>query len=410
MHIRSITVDDGGLMTVTLDEGRLHSIEVRGLKRNRPWTVMREFPLRAGDLFTLRKAERGVAQIYGTTLFESVLLSTSPANPGAQAILRVRERESPQLRLGGGFSSERKGRGFAEFLNDNVGGLGARLSLFGKYGELDEEVRARFVFDRIFKTFLTAEMETRWVREEHNSFNRQHDKEAFYFFERSRASLWLGQQMRRWGQLAGGLAVERIRGGGVPEESEAQVTILRVRSLVDTEDKYPFPSRGIKFTGLYDVAVRQWSDNRAFNRVSVSADLSHPVLKRTVFHGAGRYRWNDRILPLWATYYLGGRESLLGLHEGELAGNVMLSGLFELRYDLLSRFLADAYLSLLYTVGAVSEKSDPVPESGSYLHGIGMSLAFSTFLGPVSFTYGHLLPSHCGGDQPRVYIEIGHKF
>jgi outer membrane protein assembly factor BamA len=358
----------------------------------------------------LRRAERGVAQIYGTALFESVLLSVSSVNPGARAILRVRERESPQLRLGGGFSSERKGRGFAEFINDNVGGFGARLSLFGKYGELDEEVRARLVFDRIFKTYLTAEMESRWVREEQNSFNHQHDKEAFYFFERSGASLWLGQQMRRWGQLAAGLAVEKIRGGGVPEESEAQVTTMRVRSLVDTEDKYPVPSRGIKFTGLYDVAVRQWSDDRAFNRLNFSADLSHPVLKRTVFHGAGRYRWNDRLLPLWATYYLGGRESLLGLHEDELAGNVVISGLFELRYDLLSRFLADAYLSLLYTVGTVSERSDPVPESGSYLHGIGVSLAFSTFLGPLSFTYGHLLPSHYGGDQPRIYLDFGHKF
>lgn len=410
MHIESIAVDSGGVMTVTVDEGRLQSLEVRGLKRNPPWTVLREFPLRAGDLFLLRRAKRGIAQIYGTALFESVLLSLSPARHGVRAVLRVRERESPQLRLGGGFSSERKGRGFAEFLNDNVGGFGARLSLFGKYGELDEEVRARLVFDRIFKTYLTAELETRWVREEYNFFNRHHDKEGFYFFERWGADLWLGQQLRRWGQLAAGLALERIRGGGVPDEPEGQVTTVRTRSLVDTEDEYPFPSRGIRFTGLYDVAVPQWSDNRALNRVNISADFNHPLLKRTVFHGAGRYQWNDRKLPLWASYRLGGRESLLGLHEAELAGNVKLSALFEIRYDLLSRFLADAYLSCLYTVGAVSERSDPFPDSGSYQHGVGVSLALSTFLGPFHFTYGHLLPSHAGGDQPRVYIDLGHKF
>ena len=87
-----------------------------------------------------------------------------------------------------------------------------------------------------------------------------------------------------------------------------------------------------------------------------------------------------------------------------------LSSLFEIRYDLLSRFLADAYLSFLYTVGAVSQKSDPFPDSGAYLHGAGVRLALSTFLGPISFTYGHLLPSHAGSDQPRIYFDLGHEF
>ncbi|MFH1010560.1 MAG: patatin-like phospholipase family protein [bacterium] len=410
MRITRITLDGSGAMTVTLDEGRLRSIEVQGLKRNRPWTVLREFPLRAGDRFTLRRAERGIAQIYGTNLFESVFLSLLPSGQSTRAILRVRERESPQLRLGGGFSSERKGRGFAEFLNDNVGGLGARLSLFGKYGELDEELRTRLVFDRIFKTYLTTELEASWRREEYNFFNRQHDKEGFYFFERTGADLWLGQQFWRWGQLAGGFAFEKIEAGGVPDEPETQLASVCARSLIDTEDKYPFPTRGIKFSGIYSVLIPEWSDDWACNRLDILADLNHPFLKRTVFHSAGYYQWNDRRLPLWGHYRLGGRESLLGLHEAELNGNVKLSGLFEIRYDLISRLIADAYVSFLYTVGAVSDRSDPFPDAGAYLHGVGMSLSLSTFLGPVSFTYGHLLPSHQGEDQPRFYINLGHKF
>lgn len=410
MRINRITLDSKGTMVVAIDEGQLQDITVQGLRRNRPWAVLREFPLRVGDRFVLRKAERGIAQIYGTDLFESVLLSLSPGQQGTRAILRLRERESPQLRLGAGFSSERKGRGFAEFLNDNVGGLGARLSLFGKYGELDEETRGRLVFDRIFKTYLTLELEACWMREEFNFFNRQHDKEGFYFFERTMGDFWLGQQFRRWGQLATGLAFETIEGGGIPDEPKTQLAIVRARSLIDTEDKYPFPSHGIKFAGIYDAAVRQWSDDRAFNRLDIGAEFSNPVVRRTIFHASGRYQWNDRKLPLWASYHLGGRESLLGLHDAERTGNVRLSGLFEVRYDLISRFLADAYVSLLYTVGATSELSNPLPDGNTYSHGVGVSLSLSTFLGPFVFTYGHLLPSHTGTDQPRIYIDLGHKF
>ena len=410
MRINRITMDNKGTMIVAIDEGQLQHVEVQGLRRNRPWAVLREFPLRVGDLFVLRKAERGIAQIYGTDLFESALLSLSPSPQGTRAILRLRERESPQLRLGAGFSSERKGRGFAEFLNDNIGGFGARLSLFGKYGELDEEGRGRLIFDRIFKTYLTLELEACWMREEFNFFNRQHDKEGFYFFERTMGDLWLGQQFRRWGQLAAGLAIETIEGGGIPDEPKTQLVAMRARSLIDTEDKYPFPSHGIKFAGIYDATVREWSDDRAFNRIDISTEFSNPVVRRTIFHAAGCYQWNDRKLPLWASYHLGGRESLLGLHDAERTGNVRLSGLFEVRYDLISRFLADAYVSLLYTVGATSELSNPLPDGKTYSHGVGVSLSLATFLGPFVFTYGHLLPSHTGTDQPRIYVDLGHKF
>jgi outer membrane protein assembly factor BamA len=314
------------------------------------------------------------------------------------------------MRLGAGFSSERKGRGFVEFLNDNVGGFGARLSLFGKYGEMDEEGRGRLVFDRIFKTYLTLELEGGWIREEFNFYNRQHDREGFYFFERTVGDFWIGQQFRRWGQLAGGLAFETIEGGGIPDEPTTQLATFRARSLIDTEDKYPFPSHGIKFAGIYDAAIRDWSDNRAFNRINIHTELSHPIVQRTIFHAAGCYQWNDRKLPLWASYHLGGQESLLGLHEAERTGNVRLSGLFEVRYDLISRFLADAYVSLLYTVGATSELSNSLPDGNTYLHGIGMSLSLSTFLGPFILTYGHLLPSNTGTDQPRIYVNLGHNF
>ena len=107
---------------------------------------------------------------------------------------------------------------------------------------------------------------------------------------------------------------------------------------------------------------------------------------------------------------MGGEESQLGLHVAERYGNCRLSVLGELRYDLLSRWLADAYVSGLYTVGAVSKKSDPVPPSDNYQHGVGLSLAFSTFVGPIRFTVSELLRSKYGREDTRLYFNLGHEF
>jgi outer membrane translocation and assembly module TamA len=113
---------------------------------------------------------------------------------------------------------------------------------------------------------------------------------------------------------------------------------------------------------------------------------------------------------VWGLHRLGGEESLLGLHTAERLGNVKFSVLGELRYDLLSRWIADAYVSAIYTAGAVSNVSDPLPRSDDYQQGIGLSLALSTFLGPMEITAGELLRSKLSTEHLRIYVNLGHEF
>jgi len=418
-HVTDLRMDSAGTLVSRWEEGRIRSIRVAGLRRYRPWTVLREFPLVEGQLFDLRQARRGVTQIYGSDLFSSVTLSALPTDSGAHLTLRVRERESPQLRVGAGYSLERGGRGFLEFLNDNALDLGARLSLFGKYGERDEVLGARLTFDRLpslspfgreVQTHMITDLRAGWTREEFNFFDAQHRDTSFYFFERSHATLWVGGGFPRWGELAAGVRYEGVRAGGVLDEPVAHVTYVGLRTLIDTKDDYPFPTSGFSWNGRYEYALKSRQTGRAFNRLQAMADGYLPLSRRWVMHGEADWAWNDRMLPLWGRFPLGGEHSLLGLRVAEYYGSSRVSALAEIRYDLLSRWMADAYLSAIYTVGAVSMKSDPLPVSSDYLHGVGARFALSTLLGPLTFTVGELLPSHFGGDQTVFYLNLGHEF
>jgi predicted acylesterase/phospholipase RssA len=401
------------------EEGRIRRLTVTGLRRYPPSVVLREFPLGKGDLFNERRARRGISAIYGSDLFETVSLSVLPSDSGASLTFRVQERPSPQIRLGAGYSLERRGRAFIEVLNDNVLDLGGRLELFGKYGERDEEARAVLAFDRIpvfgpldraLQGFSTTELRTAWKREEYNFYTPDHRDTSFYFFERRISELWVGRSLRRWGALTGGLLYEDVREGGALVEPTAHITKLALRSVIDTKDSYPFPSSGIGLNLRYEYALRSVVAGRPFNRVVGLTDMYAPLTHRWVLHGRGDYAWNDRILPPWGQFQLGGEESLLGLHVAERYGNCRLAFLGELRYDLISRWLADAYVSGIYTVGAVSHKSDPVPASEDYQHGVGVSLSLSTFLGPIRFTVGELLRSKFGREDTRLYFDLGHEF
>lgn len=410
---------NGGTLHSRWEEGYIRSISVSGLRRHKPWIILREFPLRTGQIFELRKAKRGVAQIYGSDFFNSVNLAVQPSDSGVNLTIRVAERASPQMRFGAGYSSERRGRGFAEFFNDNALSLGARFSFFGKYGEMDEELRARLIIDRlpvrlpldqVVGGFFTTDLTLRWKREEYNLFDQQHKPAGFYFFERRGGDLWVGRAFRRWGLVSGGLLYERVRTGSVPNEPTVSRIGPGVRTIIDTKDRYPFPTSGIEVRGYYEYMWRSQEAGGAFNRVTGKTDAYVPLAWRVVLRGLAEYSWNDRLLPLWGQHQLGGEESLLGLHTAERLGNAKLSAMGELRYDLLSRWIADAYVSAMYTAGAASSASDPLPHKQDYQHGVGLSLGLSTFLGPMKFTVGELLRSEISEENFRIYVNLGHEF
>lgn len=408
-HVTELEMGSDGVLFSRWEEGRIHSIRVAGLHRFQSWSLLREFSLQKGDIFEYRKAKRGIERIYGNDQFQFVTLSVLPGNDGADLTIRVQERPSPQLRFGAGFSSERKGRGFVEFLHDNISMVRGRLALFGKYAERDELLRARWTVDRLFRTYLTSDASVYWSRQENYFYDSAHHPTMFYFYERSGADFWAGQAFHRWGQLAGGIRYQDIQGGGVEVEPTASLLFLGLRSLVDTKDSYPFPTRGVKFHAQYDYGAKVTGERR-FNRMTFMGDAHLPITHRVVAHGRTDWGWNDFRLPLWGQFPLGGQYSMMGLKYNERYGNTKVFGLAELRYDLLSRFLADAYVSALYTLGATNVESDPFPASSDYQHAVGGAFALSTFLGPMTLTAAELLPSCFGTGHFQLYLNLGHDF
>ncbi|MBU1919976.1 patatin-like phospholipase family protein [bacterium] len=408
-HATELEMGSDGVLFSRWEEGRIRSIRVSGLHRFQSWALLREFPLQKGDIFDYRRAKRGIGRLYGNDQFQFVTLSVWPGDDGPDLTIRVQERPSPQLRFGAGFSSERKGRGFVEFLHDNIGAVRGRLALFGKYAERDELLRARWTVDRLFRTYLTSDASLYWSRYENYFYDGLHKPTMFYFFERSGADFWAGQAFHRWGQLAGGIRYQDIQGGGVDIEPAASVLFLGLRSLVDTKDSYPFPTRGVKFHAQYDYGAKVTRERR-FNRTTFMGDAHLPITHRVVAHGRLDWGWNDFRLPLWGQFPLGGQYDMLGLRNSERYGNNKVFGLAELRYDLLSRFLADAYVSALYTLGAVNVDSDPFPASKDYQHAAGGAFALSTFLGPMTLTAAELMPSRFGTGHFQLYLNLGHEF
>ncbi|MCC6475477.1 patatin-like phospholipase family protein, partial [bacterium] len=183
-HPIALDQREDGTLYCKWDEGRISKLNVDGLRDSPKWSVLREFPLREGEVYQYRRARRGLSQIYGTDRFQLVSIAPQGADSGASVTIRALEKPTPEMRLGAGYSSERKGRGFIEFVHDHPRVAGARATLFGKYGERDENLRFKVNFDRLFRTYFTSELCVEWQREEQTFYGAAHEPMGFYFFER----------------------------------------------------------------------------------------------------------------------------------------------------------------------------------------------------------------------------------
>ncbi|HEX7344769.1 MAG TPA: hypothetical protein VF398_10910, partial [bacterium] len=82
----------------------------------------------------------------------------------------------------------------------------------------------------------------------------------------------------------------------------------------------------------------------------------------------------------------------------------------ELREDLVSRFLADAYLSLHGHVGTIWEDLDADINRDDFMSSLGLSFSLDTVLGPISVTYGHVFSGSQTDARDLFYFNLGHRF
>ena len=62
---------DGDVLSIQINEGVLDEIRLSGNDRTRSFVVLREMPLRPGDLFNVTRVKEGIENIYSTGYFRA---------------------------------------------------------------------------------------------------------------------------------------------------------------------------------------------------------------------------------------------------------------------------------------------------------------------------------------------------
>jgi len=407
-RIQSTELSADHVFEIRLDEGRISAIEIEGNERTKSFVVLREFSLHVNDIFNYETVKSGIRNIYSTGLFNTVRLNIAYDEFHPRLILKLTEKKFSLVRLGARYDSERKGRGFIELLNANLFGTGNSLTLHAQSGDRDNKIDLSFRADRIFKSYLTSQVNAYIQSQKYFSYSGL-TKSGEYTEFRQSLDYSLGQQIERFGTVSlqgryQQIQFETLWGEGHPDE-KLTLFPLALRSIVDTRDETPFARNGKYYHFFYEFSTAQilLTDISYFKLFS-SLENYATFWKHHTIHSRMVWGTSDLTTPAAEQFYLGGEESFCGLLERQMRGRHLISASLEYRFNFPKLLPLDAYLHFRHDLAGIWEKEVDI-KSNDFISGSGLKFSVDTPLGPFSMAHGRTRKN-----QRVYYFSAGFQF
>ncbi len=396
-----------GTLEIFIDEGRLSNIILSGNFRTKSFVVIREVPIKKGDLFQVNLLKQGLENIYSTGYFEGVRFQIDSYHNNHILKFTLLEQGYTLLRSGFHFDTERKSQGFVEIAEENLLGYGVEGSLTGLVGARDQFLKAEIRADRLFKTFVTSRFKTSYQRRD-NLYYENDLQVGKYQIETLDQSILLGQQMHKLGTLSFQLKNEYIHlfpinGQKSTPKEKLAIRSITVKSEVDTRDRMPYPQSGKYHILEYETGVPFLGSQVSYFKFYSSIESYYPLSKHLTFRPRIHWGTADLTTPFAKQFYLGGIDSFLGFHEDALVGKrfIAVNGEFRLRLHQLKWI--ETYLSLRYNLGGIWGSYSKI-SINDFKHGIGMILSMNTPIGPFQAGYGR-----ANSGREIFYLTVGYR-
>lgn len=387
-------------LKIYVDEGIISRIDVVGNNHTNSSIVTRELGFETGDFFQIDQIEKGLTNLRSTRLFANIDISVKEEEGQNILIVSVDEKPSSLLRVSLRIDNVYRVQLGLDIRDENLFGTGTELGLI-LFGGIDN--RAYILeqkANRIFDTYLTYKINAYYKfnnvavyqnapTESESTFSRTEVgkyKQIFYGF-----SLGIGTQVEKFGNLIfeGKYQFDQVK--NIENDPEipykTKIVSLKASTTIDTQDKYPFPERGLYFNGFYETAVSVLGGEVGYSNIGFEYKNYFRLSSQNVLSPKLQFGFADKTLPLSEQYSIGGQESFFGMHEYEYRGRQIFLASLMYRYKLPVQIFFDTYLKFRYDLGSTW----PEPEQIRFKdlkHGIGGAIAFDTPIGPAEFAVG----------------------
>lgn len=418
-----------GSLTLRIDEGVVYRRDIRGTTKTKDYVIWRELPWDEGEVFEIEKVGQGLANVHGTNLFDQVVLGVQREEDRNVVSFSVQERSTELIRFGLFVDNERSMQPSVDLRDENLFGIGAQLGAHYSGGSRNRSAGAEFQATRVFDSYLTFNLTAYSEYRDVNVFADEHlpDPKQWnrvrigeYRQLRHGGSATFGTQLERLGAVTvqGRLETHRvwsISGDVFPTETY-KIASLKFGTTIDNLDRFPYPRNGVSMDFGYESALIRVRGGVGFTKMSLRYEAYQTYFNRNTLRPRILFGFADETLPLSEQFTLGGQETFFGLREDNARGRQLFVGSLEYRYHSPVSIFFDTYIKIRYDLGSIWATAEQI-RLKDFRHGIGLTLAFDTPIGPAEFSAGQsfffrkeILDNPVSLGPLLLYFRIGHRF
>jgi outer membrane protein insertion porin family len=317
-------------ITFDIQEGgevRIGRINISGNIKTRDKVIRREFRLDEGDVYSKQAIKRSYERIYNLNFFETVDIVPERRlqEPILDLNVKVKEKLTGTLSVGGGYSSVDGLIGIAEITQGNLGGRGQLLKLKLQWGGTHNTLVASFLEPYLFDKPVWGKVDVYNQTQEYDGYTLD-TKGAALGIGKTFSEYVTGSVRYSWDKSsvteltkqpeAGSQLKNQIDNYGMTLTTSAISTTL----ARDSRDYYLDPKTGSRNSFFAQYAGGLLGGDPSFVKYVGDTAWYFPLFWDTVFMVRGRIgyvgEFGDKPLPLSEHFFVGGQGTVRGFKYG----------------------------------------------------------------------------------------------
>jgi len=414
-RFKDVNVSDAGVLTVDISPGYLNSVEISGNTKTKNDVILREMPIKAGEVVNIKKIQKGFQNLNRLGYFVNLnptLERVDTEENTANLVINLEEGKTGNLKFGGGYSSNDGWIGFVDVSEKNLLGNGQNIGVKWQFGDTTTyslNFYEPYLWDSQFSFgFSIYDRET----------ERTTSDDLDYLKKSKGGSVSLGHPLPKDWRTSLRYRIEdteeiwnetNTNYSGVIEGntfSDNKLHSLTLSFNRDTSNDRFHPTSG----SINNLSVEHAGDflggDMDFTKYNLDTRRYFPGFKNHAWALRMKLGLSDRRTPLDSEEYdLGGSDSLRGYERSDFdidgqANNHLL--LFNVEYRIPFN---DSFTGVIFTdAGNVWSNTESIALNDLYI-GYGLGMRMNTPVGQLRLDYGWNEDS-----EGQLHFSIGNTF
>lgn len=417
--VSDVAMGTGGVLTISINEGTLEGIKIKGNEKTKDYVITREMKLKTGQPFNAKDAKRSMQKVYNLGYFEDVNMKLNPGREPNAVVLEtdVVEQKTGVFSIGGGYSQSDGLTGIIELGDDNFRGTGDKVKIHWEFGgNTNSKSNYQFSFTR---PWLNNTTQTSLGFNIYNMTNEYNDYEngslrSTYDRKRQGWDITLGRPQGEYVQNYLTIKhrddkyVEHVSGenygdglGNHPQYLKDNFGATRsmiLSRVFDSRDNVFNATEGARTSVSAEFAGKLFGGDFNFNKYEAEARKYFKVghdqtvaLRTDLGYAAGH-------MPDSGKFSVGGIDTLRGYDEDEFKGNKMFTASAEYRFPIAKKVQGVVFTDIGKAWDGEGYKLDELKGS------VGFGIRLNTPLGPIRLDFAK------GSQGNKTHFGFGGQF